>query len=188
MKVEDVKKEIDFVFSGSEFRGVKKYLPLIIDFIDNQQIEIDRYKNLINDLNPLRSAEAILEQTTVLAIQCLSLMGCHTEKGVIDFPNTKNPRSRLAWNMAVLAQLELTETDIHDVLEELEDTKPVKERLSAGLCDNCDNLGSIDEGDGREQPYISIPFCKQLNVEIVPTCNEHKEHRVNQCVDFKERL
>lgn len=70
----------------------------------------------------MRTPEEIIEQTNALARQFYAMMGY---KVSVDFRfdqervNT-HPQERLCWAMACAAQLELTDTAIDDVLEELE--------------------------------------------------------------------
>jgi hypothetical protein len=61
-----------------------------------------------------------------------------------------------------------------------------KNKLSAGLCDKCDNVKLYHEGNGMNEPTFTTVICKIDNSEIIPTPDSHKEMRVDICSDFKE--
>lgn len=60
------------------------------------------------------------------------------------------------------------------------------ERLSAGICDHCFHCGIMYDGNGIDEPFISIPFCPKTNNEIIPAPDSHKGMRVNDCEYYQE--
>ena len=70
----------------------------------------------------MRTPEEIINQTNELARQFYALRGYVVPEGHrfdIERVNT-HPDERLCWQQACIAQLMLTDTDIYDVLSELE--------------------------------------------------------------------
>ena len=68
----------------------------------------------------MRTPKQIINQTEKLAYLFYSLQGYNAKKN-FKFRTATHPHEHLCWQMACAAQLELTETDIRDVLEELDE-------------------------------------------------------------------
>ena len=67
----------------------------------------------------MRSLEEIVNQTNELAREFYHLMG-YTVRDGYRFDKVHHPQERMCWVMACHAQLELTETDVNEVLDEWE--------------------------------------------------------------------
>lgn len=71
----------------------------------------------------MRTAQEIIDQTNELARQFYAIMGYEVPEGHQFDGETINrhPQERQCWRMACAAQLLLTDTDVEDALQELED-------------------------------------------------------------------
>lgn len=69
------------------------------------------------DWQDSRTDEQIFAQTLDLARDFYSMLGCTVPKGY-RFDKAHHPQEQLCWKMAARAQLELTQTDIHDCYPE----------------------------------------------------------------------
>ena len=67
-----------------------------------------------------RDNDAIVQQTIALAGQFYEAHG-YTHREGFRYWESPHPQERLMWQMACLAQIELTNTDPEDALQELED-------------------------------------------------------------------
>lgn len=65
-----------------------------------------------------RSDKKIAKQTLALAAQFYRLMGYQTPPG-FRFDQSEHPQELMVYEMAVLAQIELTETDPRDAVDAL---------------------------------------------------------------------
>ena len=66
-----------------------------------------------------RTDKEILDQTNVLANKIYMLLGYQARKGY-EFHKATHPQEIMCWDMACEAQMLLTETDIENVLANLE--------------------------------------------------------------------
>lgn len=73
----------------------------------------------------MRTDNEILDQTNELARQFYSLMGYEVKKAhrfdPLSGKKAPHPQEILCWNMAALAQLVLTDTELDDVISNLEE-------------------------------------------------------------------
>ena len=68
----------------------------------------------------MRTDQEIFEQTNKLARRFYSIIGKEVEEDY-RFDLADHPEEKLMWEFACEAQLELTDTDINDVLLEIQD-------------------------------------------------------------------
>lgn len=68
----------------------------------------------------MRSNDDIVQQTILLAGAFYSAQG-YTHRDGFRYWESPHPQERLMWELACLAQVELTNTDPNDALAELED-------------------------------------------------------------------
>lgn len=58
-------------------------------------------------------------------------------------------------------------------------------KLSAGLCDKCENTKVYHEGNGINEATFTTVYCGIDKTEIVPVPESHKKERIDICSDFK---
>jgi hypothetical protein len=68
---------------------------------------------------PERDAREIVDQTNFLARLFYARMGNSVRPGY-DFRTATHPQEQMCWDLAVLAQRELTDTDVDDAVQELD--------------------------------------------------------------------
>ena len=68
-----------------------------------------------------RSIQEIITQTNELARQFYSNLGYEENRKDFLFYKSQHPTELAMWKMACIAQLELTETDVEEILDEYED-------------------------------------------------------------------
>ena len=73
----------------------------------------------IENLHNMRTPKEIIKQTNELARKFYNLHGYSVPTGY-RFDEATHPQECLMWVMACCAQLELTNTDVHDAIAELE--------------------------------------------------------------------
>lgn len=69
----------------------------------------------------MRTAQQIIDQTHDLAISFCNMQGFEYRGAPGQIYKSKHPRFQLMWRLACEAQLQLTDTDPEDALNELED-------------------------------------------------------------------